>query len=159
MASTQYSILLQAYSTLSNPVSRLKYNAQLEQALKDKEDDYSGQLHMSHQAVAPLCLLEFKYAKSVFDLILAGQPLSKWLVGHRMGKNVDPAESRAVFVVSLPAIQGPGTRVTMDLLKTGCFNSGCPSRRALKAKALKQWCTQCVWKRPTLGSDAATCCG
>ena len=106
MASTQYSILLQAYSTLSNPVSRLKYNAHLEQALQDKEDDYSGQLHMSHQAVAPLCLLECKYAKSVFVLILAGQPLSKWLVGHRMGKNVDPAESRAVFVVSFPAIQG-----------------------------------------------------
>ena len=154
MASTKYSILLQAYSTLSNPVSRLKYNAQLEQALKDKEDDYSGQLHMSHQAVAPLCLLEFKYAKSVFALILAGQPLSKWLVGHRMGKNVDPAESRAVFVVSLPAIHGH-----YGPFKTGCFNSGCPSRRALKAKVLKQWCTQCVWKRPSLGSDAATCCG
>lgn len=28
-----------------------------------------------------------------------GQPLSKWLVGHKMGKAVDPAETRAVFVV------------------------------------------------------------
>ncbi|KAL3143444.1 hypothetical protein ABBQ38_002261 [Trebouxia sp. C0009 RCD-2024] len=61
-------LLNEAYSTLSNPVSRLRYNAQLEQALQDHEDDYSG------------------------------QPLSKWLVGHKMGKNVDPDESRAVFV-------------------------------------------------------------
>ena len=35
-----------------------------------------------------------------FEFCCAGQPLSKWLVGHRMGKNVDPAETRAVFVVS-----------------------------------------------------------
>lgn len=28
-----------------------------------------------------------------------GKPLSKWLVGHRMGKNEDPNERRAVFVV------------------------------------------------------------
>lgn len=41
--------LLQAYSTLSNPLSRLKYNAQLEQALLDEEDDYSGQLHIFNQ--------------------------------------------------------------------------------------------------------------
>lgn len=34
-------------------------------------------------------------------LVLAGEPLSKWLVGHKMGKNVDPAETRAVFVVSV----------------------------------------------------------
>ena len=47
-------MMLQAYSTLSNPVSRLKYNAQLEQALQDEEDDYSGQLHMSDQAVTPI---------------------------------------------------------------------------------------------------------
>ena len=53
---SQHSIMLQAYSTLSNPISRLKYNAQLEQALQDEEDDYSGQLHISHQAVAPVCL-------------------------------------------------------------------------------------------------------
>lgn len=36
----------QAYSTLSNPVSRLRYNALLEQALQDHEDDYSGQLRI-----------------------------------------------------------------------------------------------------------------
>lgn len=36
-----------------------------------------------------------------FAFCCAGQPLSKWLVGHKMGKNVDPAETRAVFVVSL----------------------------------------------------------
>ena len=28
--------------TLSNPMARLKYNAQLEQALQDAEDDYTG---------------------------------------------------------------------------------------------------------------------
>lgn len=61
-------LLNEAYTTLSNPMARLKYNAQLEQALQDEEDDYTD------------------------------QPLSKWLVGHRMGKNLDPAETRAVFV-------------------------------------------------------------
>ena len=35
---------MQAYSTLSNPVARLKYNAQLEQALQDEQDDYTGWL-------------------------------------------------------------------------------------------------------------------
>ena len=29
-----------------------------------------------------------------------GKPLSKWLVNHRMGKNEDADERRAVFVVS-----------------------------------------------------------
>lgn len=43
---TEHARSLQAYSTLSNPMSRLKYNAQLEQALLDEEDDYSGQLHI-----------------------------------------------------------------------------------------------------------------
>lgn len=61
-------LLNEAYTTLSNPMARLKYNAQLEQAIQDVEDDYTG------------------------------QPLSKWLVGHKMGKAVDPAETRAVFV-------------------------------------------------------------
>ena len=51
-------------------------------------------------------LLEAEYAKKFSVLILAGQPLSKWLVGHRMGKNVDPAESRAVFVVQLFSFEG-----------------------------------------------------
>lgn len=46
---TEHARVLQAYSTLSNPVSRLKYNAQLEQALLDEEDDYSGQLHILNQ--------------------------------------------------------------------------------------------------------------
>lgn len=30
----------------------------------------------------------------------AGKPLSKWLVNHRLGKNEDADERRAVFVVS-----------------------------------------------------------
>ena len=34
-----------------------------------------------------------------YQIMSAGQPLSKWLVGHRMGKSEDPNESRAVFVV------------------------------------------------------------
>lgn len=29
----------------------------------------------------------------------AGQPLSKWMVNTKMGKNEDPNESRGVFVV------------------------------------------------------------
>ena len=97
---THHGMLLQAYSTLSNPMSRLKYNAQLEQALQDEEDDYSGQLHASDQAVTPILPVRAHISLGV-SLGFAGQPLSKWLVGHKMGKNVDPVESRAVFVVSL----------------------------------------------------------
>jgi len=38
---------VQAYTTLSNPMARLKYNAQLEQALQDEEDDYTGRLQLT----------------------------------------------------------------------------------------------------------------
>ena len=38
---------LQAYTTLSDPFTRLKYNARLQQALQDAEDDYTGKLLFS----------------------------------------------------------------------------------------------------------------
>lgn len=52
--------------------ARAAYNAQLEVALQDEEDDYTG------------------------------EPLSKWIptTNPNMAKNEDPAENRAVFVVS-----------------------------------------------------------
>jgi hypothetical protein len=52
--------------------ARAAYNAQLEVALQDEEDDYTG------------------------------EPLSKWIpsTNPKMAKNEDPAENRAVFVVS-----------------------------------------------------------
>lgn len=49
--------------------TRFVYNQQLQAALIDAMDDYTG------------------------------QPLSKWLVGHEMGRNEDPYEERALFVV------------------------------------------------------------
>ena len=55
---------------LSDSHSRAHYNEQLQTALIDEMDDYTG---------------------------LA---LSKWLVNSKMGKNWDPNEERAVFVVS-----------------------------------------------------------
>jgi hypothetical protein len=59
---------------LSDEDARANYNAQLEVALQDEEDDYTG------------------------------EPLSKWIPSSNpsMAKNEDPAENRAVFVVSLP---------------------------------------------------------
>ena len=42
MASRHRWLPLQAYNVLSDPMSRLKYNAQLDQALQDQEDDYTG---------------------------------------------------------------------------------------------------------------------
>lgn len=50
--------------------SRYTYNQQLQQALIDSLDDYTA------------------------------KPYSKWLVGHKMGKNEDAYETRAIFVVS-----------------------------------------------------------
>lgn len=52
--------------------ARSQYNAQLEVALQDEEDDFTN------------------------------QPLSKWMptANPQMAKNADPAENRAVFVVS-----------------------------------------------------------
>lgn len=51
--------------------ARQAYNAKLETALADEDDDYTG------------------------------EPLSKWMptVNPSMAKNADPAEDRAVFVV------------------------------------------------------------
>ena len=63
-------LLVQAYETLSSPEMRNTYNQQLQVALIDAMDDYNG------------------------------KPFSKWLVGHRLGKNEDPSEDRGVFVVS-----------------------------------------------------------
>ena len=42
MAGRQGWLPLQAYMVLSDPMARLKYNAQLDQALQDQEDDYTG---------------------------------------------------------------------------------------------------------------------
>ncbi|GFH15287.1 uncharacterized protein HaLaN_11486, partial [Haematococcus lacustris] len=63
-------LLNEAYDVLSDPQQRERYNARLEQALKDEEDDYTG------------------------------KPLSKWMPELRpaMAKHKDPHESRAVFV-------------------------------------------------------------
>jgi hypothetical protein len=62
-----------APQTLSNGDARAAYNARLETALADDEDDYSG------------------------------EALSKWMpaLSPKMAKNEDPAEDRAVFVVRL----------------------------------------------------------
>lgn len=60
---------LQAYEVLSDSQQRFRYNQQLQEALMDAMDDFTG------------------------------QPYSKWLAGTRMGKNTEPGESRAVFVV------------------------------------------------------------
>ena len=62
--------LVQAYEVLSDPDSRQSYNEALQSALIDAMDDYTGEAY------------------------------SKWLVGHKMGKNWDTNETRAVFVVS-----------------------------------------------------------
>uniref|UniRef100_A0A7S0S1M0 J domain-containing protein n=1 Tax=Chlamydomonas leiostraca TaxID=1034604 RepID=A0A7S0S1M0_9CHLO len=63
-------LLNEAYQVLSEPVTRDAYNARLEAALKDDEDDFTGQL------------------------------LSKWMpaTNPAMAKNTDPNESRGVFV-------------------------------------------------------------
>ena len=52
--------------------TRYIYNQQLQSALIDALDDYTG------------------------------NPYSKWLVGHKFGKNEDPYEDRALFVVRPP---------------------------------------------------------
>ena len=43
---------------------------------------------------------EMNFKLSSWSMSCAGKPLSKWLVGHPLGKAQDIAESRAVFVVS-----------------------------------------------------------
>lgn len=61
---------VQAYEVLSDSHSRGHYNEQLQAALIDEMDDYTG------------------------------MALSKWLANTKMGKNWDANEERAVFVVS-----------------------------------------------------------
>eukprot|EP00882_Tetradesmus_deserticola_P006604 GHRQ01006954.1.p1 GENE.GHRQ01006954.1~~GHRQ01006954.1.p1 ORF type:complete len:320 (+),score=89.86 GHRQ01006954.1:405-1364(+) len=63
-------LLNEAYEVLSDERARQAYNARLETALADEEDDYTG------------------------------EPLSKWMPSIRpgMAKHKDPAEDRAVFV-------------------------------------------------------------
>eukprot|EP00878_Enallax_costatus_P000241 GHUV01000305.1.p1 GENE.GHUV01000305.1~~GHUV01000305.1.p1 ORF type:complete len:287 (+),score=61.61 GHUV01000305.1:1160-2020(+) len=63
-------LLNEAYEVLMDGGARQAYNARLETALADDDDDYTG------------------------------EPLSKWMptVNASMAKNEDPAESRAVFV-------------------------------------------------------------
>lgn len=53
-----------------DPQQRSAYNSDLDRALADEDDGYTG------------------------------EPLSKWMANTRMGKNTDANESRAVFVVS-----------------------------------------------------------
>lgn len=62
--------LTQAYEVLSSPDARASYDVRLQQALKDQEDDYTGQV------------------------------LSKWMptAKPKMAKNQDPGETRALFV-------------------------------------------------------------
>lgn len=63
-------LLNEAYQILSDPTARQRYNVQLEQALADDDESYTG------------------------------KPLSKWMPEINMGmsKNEDPNEDRAVFV-------------------------------------------------------------
>ena len=63
--------LAQAYEVLMDSEQRQLYNADLDRALADEDDGYTGEL------------------------------LSRWMVGKKMGKNTNPAESRGVFVVSV----------------------------------------------------------
>ncbi|KAK9814414.1 hypothetical protein WJX72_005581 [[Myrmecia] bisecta] len=67
-------LLNEAYEILSDARQRQAYNAKLEQALVDERDAYSG------------------------------KPLSHWCVNSRLGKNEDPAESRALFVDEVSCI-------------------------------------------------------
>lgn len=61
-------LLNEAYEVLMDPESRTAYNAELDAALADEDDGYTG------------------------------EPLSKWMANTKMGKNTDPKENRAVFV-------------------------------------------------------------
>jgi len=61
-------LLNEAYDTLSDPKRRAAYNYELEQALMDDSDGFTG------------------------------EPLSKWCANTNMGRNEDPNETRAVFV-------------------------------------------------------------
>ena len=61
---------MQAYEVLMDPEQRQLYNADLDRALADEDDGFTG------------------------------KPLSHWMAGTKMGKNANPAETRGVFVVS-----------------------------------------------------------
>jgi hypothetical protein len=81
----------------------------------------------------------------------AGKPLSKWLVNHRLGKNEDAYERRAVFVVSQRFL----------LLTFGACCSLCPEPDALHAVTLGMppMC-MCILRRtsqPALAASSA--CG
>lgn len=67
-------LLNEAYSVLSNAQSRATYDLQLEQALRDDDDTFTG------------------------------KPLSKWLVGTDMSRAEDAHETRAVFVDEIACI-------------------------------------------------------
>ena len=57
-----------------DPEQRQLYNADLDRALADEDDGYTG------------------------------EPLSRWMANTRMGKNSDVEESRAAFVVSMGSV-------------------------------------------------------
>lgn len=61
-------LLNEAYEVLSDPQQRQLYNAELDAALADEDDGYTG------------------------------EPLSKWMANTKMGKNWKADENRAVFV-------------------------------------------------------------
>jgi ferredoxin len=67
-------LLNEAYDVLMDPEQRRQYNRALDEALEDEVDGFRG------------------------------EPLSKWMANTRMGRNADPAESRAVFVDELACI-------------------------------------------------------
>jgi curved DNA-binding protein CbpA len=67
-------ILNEAYEVLSDPEQRRAYNHDLDEALADELDGYTG------------------------------EPLSKWMANTRMGKNSNADETRACFVDELSCI-------------------------------------------------------
>lgn len=67
-------LLNEAYTVLSDPEKRSLYNRELDQALALEDDGFTG------------------------------EPLSKWMVNTKMGKNEDPEENRAVFVDEVACI-------------------------------------------------------
>ena len=111
-----------AYDVLSDPNLRAAYNQELQQAILDETDGFTGDpdppsrpstmrqlLTFSPEPPPPLPLLPpypSDDEESAF-LPCPGKPLSKWAVGTSMGKNEDPGETRAVFVVSLSVRQSP----------------------------------------------------
>ena len=87
--------VLQAYEVLSSPETRASYNQQLQSALIEAMDDFTG------------------------------HPYSKWLVGHRLGRAHDLNEDRAVFVVRspLPHSHPSSSRRQQAALLTACVRA------------------------------------